>query len=183
MNKKIVIKTLEKIALLLELQGENPFKVSAFRKAANALELDERSLSEIEDITKLKGIGKGTATVINELIETGASSQLKELEEIVPKGLIPLLKLPGLGGKKLAKLYSELGVDSVESLKEACETQKIRALAGFGAKSEEKILKELEHFGQRSERLPIWYLQQVVVEINELLTSIEEIQKFSVPGS
>lgn len=183
MNKKIVVNTLEKIALLLELQGENPFKVSAFRKAANALELDERSLNEIEDITKLKGIGKGTAAVIHELIETGQSSQLKELEEAVPKGLIPLLKLPGLGGKKLAKLYSELGIDSAESLKAACEAHEIQKLAGFGAKTEEKILKELEHFGERSERLPIWYLQQIVIDINGLLESIGEIQKFSVAGS
>ncbi|RUL46491.1 DNA polymerase/3'-5' exonuclease PolX [Lysinibacillus antri] len=183
MNKKIVIKTLEKIALMLELQGENPFKISAFRKAANALELDERSLSEMEDITKIKGIGKGTAAVIHELIETGESSQLKELEEVVPKGLIPLLKLPGLGGKKLAKLYSELGIDSAEKLKEACENHDIQKLAGFGAKSEEKILKELENFGQRSERLPIWYLQTVVIDIHHVLTDIPEIQKFSVAGS
>ncbi|MEK9199060.1 DNA polymerase/3'-5' exonuclease PolX [Ureibacillus sp. FSL E2-3493] len=183
MNKKMVIKTLEKIALLLELQGENPFKVSAFRKAANALELDERSLNEIEDITALKGIGKGTATVIHELIETGQSTQLKELEEVVPKGLIPLLKLPGLGGKKLAKLYSELGIDSAESLRAACVAQQIRQLAGFGPKSEEKILKELDQLGERSERLPIWYLQQIVNEINEVLRSITEIQKFSVAGS
>ena len=68
MNKKIIIRTLEKIALYLELQGENPFKVSAFRKAAAALEADERSLSEIDDITTIKGIGKGTAAVIHELI-------------------------------------------------------------------------------------------------------------------
>ena len=183
MNKKTVVKTLEKIALLMELQGENPFKISAFRKAANALELDERSLSEMEDLTAIKGIGKGTATVIQELIETGKSSQLQELEEIVPKGLIPLLKLPGLGGKKLAKLYKELGVDSAESLKIACEEQKIRALAGFGAKSEEKILKELESFGQRSERLPNWYLQPIVAEINDLLSRISEVQKYSVAGS
>ena len=64
MNKKIIIRTLEKIALYMELQAENPFKVSAFRKAAAALEADERSLSEIEDITAIKGIGKGTASVI-----------------------------------------------------------------------------------------------------------------------
>lgn len=183
MNKKIVIKTLEKIALYLELQGENPFKVSAFRKAANALELDERSLSEIDDITKLKGIGKGTAAVIHELMETGESSQLKELEEAVPKGLIPLLKLPGLGGKKLAKLYSELGIDSAESLRAACEAKEIQKLAGFGPKSEEKILKELEQLGNRSERLPIWYLQQIVIDIEELLKTIPEVQKFSVAGS
>lgn len=183
MNKKIVIKTLEKIALYLELQGENPFKVLAFRKAANALELDERSLNEIDDITKLKGIGKGTAAVIHELIETGESSQLKELEEAVPKGLIPLLKLPGLGGKKLAKLYSELGIDSAERLRAACEAKEIQKLAGFGPKSEEKILKELDQLGNRSERLPIWYLQQIVIDIEELLKTIPAVQRFSVAGS
>lgn len=183
MNKKIIIQTLEKIALYLELKGENPFRVSAFRKAANALELDERSLPEIGDVTKIKGIGKGTAAIIHELIETNECSLLIELENSVPKGLIPLLKLPGLGGKKLAKLYSELGIDSAESLKEACELQKVRKLAGFGAKTEEKILKELETFGQNSDRLPIWQLSVVVEQINHLLSSIAEIQQFSVAGS
>ena len=80
LNKKIIIRTLEKIALYLELQGENPFKVSAFRKAAAALEADERSLSEIDDITAIKGIGKGTAAVIHELMEIGKSSVLEELQ-------------------------------------------------------------------------------------------------------
>ena len=142
MNKKVVIRTLEKIALYMELKGENPFKVSAFRKAAQALELDARSFSEIDDVTKLKGIGKGTAAVIDELKETGKSSELQALEASVPSGLLPLLKLPGLGGKKIAKLYQELGVDSVESLKQACVDGKIQSLAGFGEKTQVKILKE-----------------------------------------
>ena len=115
MNKKIIINTLEKIALYLELQGVNPFKISAFRKAAAALEADTRSIDEIEDITAIKGIGKGTAAVIHDLLENGQSEVLLQLENEVPKGLPPLLKLPGLGGKKIAKLYQELGVDS------ACE--------------------------------------------------------------
>ncbi|ATP41367.1 DNA polymerase/3'-5' exonuclease PolX [Solibacillus sp. R5-41] len=183
MNKKIIIRTLEKIALYMELQAENPFKVSAFRKAAAALEADERSLSEIDDITAIKGIGKGTAAVILELIETGQSSVLMELETAVPKGLIPLMKLPGLGGKKLAKLYQELNISDAETLKAACEAGKVRELAGFAAKTEEKIIKELENFGSRAERLPIWQLEPVVVEINELLASLPEVEKYSVAGS
>ena len=155
-NKKLIIKTLEKIALLMELQGENPFKVSAFRKAAAALEGDIRSLSEIDDITSIKGIGKGTAAVIVELMETGNSTVLNELVQAVPKGLVPLMKLPGLGGKKLAKLYQELQIVDAETLKVACEAKKVQALAGFGAKTEEKILKERETPGQRKERLPAW---------------------------
>ncbi|KOY81161.1 DNA polymerase/3'-5' exonuclease PolX [Lysinibacillus macroides] len=183
MNKKTIIRTLEKIALYMELQGENPFKISAFRKAAAALEADERSLSEMDDVTKLKGIGKGTAAVIEDLMSTGESSLLKELEEIVPKGLLPLLKLPGLGGKKIAKLHQELGIDSVESLKEACEAHKVRELAGFAAKTEEKILKELANLANRSERLPIWQLEPVVLQIEALLGSMEEVERFSVAGS
>lgn len=183
MNKKIIIRTLEKIALYMELQAENPFKVSAFRKAAAALEADERSLSEIEDVTAIKGIGKGTAAVILELIEKGQSSVLIELENAVPKGLIPLMKLPGLGGKKLAKLYQELQITDAQTLKVACVEGKVRELAGFAAKTEEKILKELENFGSRAERLPVWQLEPVVVEINELLASLPEVEKFSVAGS
>ncbi|WP_339199718.1 DNA polymerase/3'-5' exonuclease PolX [Solibacillus sp. FSL R5-0449] len=183
MNKKIIIRTLEKIALYMELQAENPFKVSAFRKAAAALEADERSLSEIDDITAIKGIGKGTAAVITELMENGESTVLKELEAAVPKGLVPLMKLPGLGGKKLAKLYQELNIVDADTLKAACEAGQVRGLAGFAAKTEEKILKELETFGSRAERLPIWQLEPVVLEINELLASLPEVEKFSVAGS
>src|SRR5699024_2715592 len=104
-NKKDVIKLLEKIAVYMELKGENPFKISAYRKAAQALERDDRSLGDIEDFTKIKGIGKGTGEVIEEYIETKTSETLTLLENEIPKGLIPLLNLPGLGGKKLAKLY------------------------------------------------------------------------------
>lgn len=167
----------------MELQGENPFKVSAFRKAAAALEGDERSLSEMDNVTKLKGIGKGTAAVIEDLMLTGESSLLKELEEIVPKGLLPLLKLPGLGGKKIAKLHQELGIDSAESLKAACEAGKVRELAGFAVKTEEKILKELANLANRSERLPIWQLEPVVLQIEALLGSMKEVDRFSVAGS
>lgn len=183
MNKKIIIRTLEKIALYMELQAENPFKVSAFRKAAAALEADERSLSEIDDITAIKGIGKGTASVITELMEIGESTVLKELESVVPKGLVPLMKLPGLGGKKLAKLYQELNIVDAATLKAACEAGQVRGLAGFAAKTEEKILKELETFGSRAERLPIWQLEPVVLEINELLAGLPEVELFSVAGS
>ncbi len=105
MNKKKIIQTFEKIAMYMELLGENHFKVGAFRRAANVLELDSRSLSEMDDILKLKGIGKGTGAVITDLMEKGESDLLIELEETVPKGLVPLLKIPGLGGKRIAKLH------------------------------------------------------------------------------
>lgn len=182
-NKKDVIKLLEKIAIYLELKGENTFKISAYRKAAQALETDDRSLAEIDDFTKIKGIGKGTNTVIAEYIENGKSETLKELVEEVPPGLIPLLNLPGLGGKKLSKLYQELQVIDADTLKEACLSGKVESLAGFGKKSAEKIVAALEEAGKRPERLPIAIMLPVAEKIEDYLTEIDEIQSFSRAGS
>lgn len=183
MNKKTIIRTFEKIALYMELLGENPFKVGAFRKAANVLELDPRSLSEMDDILKLKGIGKGTGAVIIDLMEKGESDLLKELEEEVPKGLIPLLKVPGLGGKRIAKLREAIGIDSIESLRKACESNKVSVLPGFGKKTEEKILHELEQLGTRKGKLPVWQVESIVKAIEAELRGMKEITCFSVAGS
>src|SRR5690625_165157 len=120
-NKKDIIQLLEKIALYLEIKGENPFKISAYRKAAQALERDERSLNEITDFKKIKGIGAGTNTVIREFVETGTSETLVQLEKDVPKGLLSLLELPGLGGKRIAQLYKALEITDMLSLKTACD--------------------------------------------------------------
>ncbi|KAB7706003.1 DNA polymerase/3'-5' exonuclease PolX [Bacillus aerolatus] len=182
-NKKDIIRLLEKIAIYMELKGENPFKISAFRKAAAALETDERSLSEIEDITKIPGIGKGTSAVIEEYRETGESAVLKELQEEVPAGLIPLLQLPGLGGKKIAKLYKELDVKHIDELKEVCEMKKVRELAGFGAKTEEKILAAIGEAGKRPERLSIAYMLPLAESIEQALAGMQGIRRFSRAGS
>jgi DNA polymerase (family X) len=182
-NKKDVIRLLETIAVYLELKGENTFKVSAFRKAAQALETDNRALSEIDDFTKLSGIGKGTAAVIEEYIIDGSSSVLKELKEEVPKGLIPLLQLPGLGGKKIAKLYKELGIEDLSSLEEACRLEKVRDLAGFGKKTEEKILSSISEFGKRPDRLPVAYMLPIAGQIESLLSDMNGIDRFSRAGS
>ncbi|MDQ0230981.1 DNA polymerase/3'-5' exonuclease PolX [Metabacillus malikii] len=182
-HKKDIIRLLEKIAVLMELKGENPFKISAFRKAANALESDDRSLALIEDFTAIAGIGKGTSAVIKEYVETGKSEVLDSLEEEVPKGLLPMLKLPGLGGKKIAKLYKELQIDSIEALKEACEANKIQALAGFGKKTEEKILAAIDEAGNRPERLPLAFMLPIANEIEAYLSNIAEVVRFSRAGS
>ncbi|MBN9655308.1 DNA polymerase/3'-5' exonuclease PolX [Halobacillus sp. GSS1] len=182
-DKKQVIKLLEKIAVYLELKGENPFKISAYRKAAQALERDDRSLSEIDDFTKMKGIGKGTATVIDEYLENEESDTLKQLQAEVPAGLVPLLDLPGLGGKKLAKLYQQLGVTDAETLKEALEAGKVEELDGFGKKSAEKMLKAIEEAGARPERLPIAVMLPLAEKIEHFLEQGKTFTRFSRAGS
>ncbi len=182
-NKKDIIKLLETIAIYMELKGENPFKVSAFRKAAAALEADDRSLTAIDDFTKLSGIGKGTAAVIEEFMNEGKSAVLEELKVEVPKGLIPLLQLQGLGGKKIAKLHKELHVNDINDLKIACEEGRVSALAGFGKKTEEKILVAIAEADSRPERLPLAYMLPIAQEIEQRLKKMSGIIRFSKAGS
>ncbi len=182
-NKKDIIKLLELIATYMELKGENPFKVSAFRKAASSLEADQRSLKEISDMTKLPGIGKGTAAVIEDYMINGKSEVLEELQKEVPEGLIPLLQIAGLGGKKIAKLYKELNITNREELKKACEENRVQALAGFGAKTEEKILAAIEDVASGPERLPLAYVLPIAAEIEAFLANDTNILRFARAGS
>ncbi|MBA4538318.1 DNA polymerase/3'-5' exonuclease PolX [Bacillus aquiflavi] len=182
-NKKDIIQLLDIIAIYMELKGENSFKVSAYRKAALALERDMRSLAEIADFTSIPNIGKGTAGVIEEFINNGSSTILNELREEVPKGLIPLLQLPGLGGKKIAKLYKELGIKNVEDLKEACVNNQVQTLPGFGKKTEEKLLASIRNIGSRPERLSIAYMLPIAEAIEAELKQIKQVNQFSRAGS
>jgi DNA polymerase (family 10) len=183
MNKKDIIHLLEEIAIYLELKGENPFKISAYRKAAQALEADTRALSEIDDWSSIKGIGKGTRGVIMEYLNSGESETLALLKQEVPEGLIPLLDIQGLGGKKLAKLYQELQIENKADLQAACESHKIAALKGFGKKSEEKILAGLENLNRRPDRLPFDAVRGVRQNIESALSSMDGVKRFSIAGS
>src|SRR5690625_1012679 len=109
-HKKDVIRLLEDIDHYLEIKGENPFRISDYRKAAQGLERDERSLAEIESFADIKGIGKGTEAIIKEYISEGTSELLTELKTEVPEGLLKLLGLPGLGGKRISRLSQELNI-------------------------------------------------------------------------
>ncbi|AFS71122.1 MULTISPECIES: DNA polymerase/3'-5' exonuclease PolX [Exiguobacterium] len=176
------IRHLERISVYLEVKGENPFKINAFRKAASLLEAAEVDLMDIEDFTAMKGIGKGTATVLEEFRTTGTSTALTELEQQVPEGLIALLKIPGLGGKKLAKLH-EVGVIDADSFAEKLADGTVEAMPGFGKKTVEKYSKALETFETRPERLPYGVMRKSVAELERTLAEMEHIIRFEVGGS
>lgn len=183
MNQKDVIRLLETIAVYMEIKGENSFKVAAFRKAARAIELSETPLDKLNDLTALPGIGKGTAAVIEEYRQEGRSSLLEELQEEVPKGLIPLLQIPGLGSKKISTLYKELGIENAHDLENACRNHQIQNLKGFGKKTEEKIFEALQQAGARPERLPLSYMLPIAESIEKALSRMEKIERFSRAGS
>lgn len=183
MTKKDLIQLLETIATYMELSLENPFKISAYRKAAAALESDSRTLDEIEIFTDIKGIGKGVNDVIVEFVETGESVVLKDLKESVPNGLIRMLKIPSLGPKKIAKVHKELGVTSIEGLKEACIKNEVSALSGFGKKTEEKLISAIDDLLTRPERYPIEAVLHFRELVENYLNESPLVEKFSVAGS
>ena len=183
MTKKDVIRLLEKIATYVELKGENTFKVSAYRKAAQSLEIDERPLDEIEDVTELKGIGKGVGDVINEFKDKGESTTLMQLQKEVPEGLLPLLKIQGLGSKKIAKLYKELHIIDKTSLQKACEEGKVSELSGFAKKTEQNILDAVKVLGAKKDRYPVNQMRGLNNEIIQFIEQLEDVDKFSSAGS
>lgn len=178
-----MIRLLEDIATYMELKGENAFKVSAYRKAAQSLETDERTMEEIDDVTQLKNIGKGVGEVINTYLETGDSPTLDALKEEVPSGLIPLLKIKGLGSKRIAKLYKTLNIKDKDSFQKACEQGKISQLDGFGKKTEQNYLEAVKALGAKKERYPIDTMIGLNQEIENYLKEISEIERFEVAGS
>ncbi|MBM2658776.1 DNA polymerase/3'-5' exonuclease PolX [Staphylococcus pseudoxylosus] len=183
MTKKDIIQLLEKIATYMELKGENAFKVSAYRKAAQSLEIDERPIEQIEDVTQLKGIGKGVGEVIDEYRKNGTSSTLESLKQEVPEGLIPLLKIQGLGSKKIAKLYKALNIDGKESLQAACEQGLVSELNGFAKKTEQNILEAVKALGAKKDNYPIDQMRGLNKMIDAYLSQIDAIVQYEVAGS
>jgi DNA polymerase (family 10) len=154
-DKTALVDTIEKIATLLELKEENPFKIRAYANAARSLETwggNAAELSNEETLGKIPGIGKGIAMVIRELVESGKSAYFEELRAEFPAGILELFGLPGLGAKKIKALHEQLQVGSIEELRVACESGRVAALTGFGKTTQEKLCKAIadrvKHAGQ-----------------------------------
>ena len=155
MEKKQIVETLDEIGTLLELTGENPFRSRAYHNAAQVIggltdDLHERVRQG--SLTSIKGIGEGLANTITELVQTGKTKMHEELRAKVPTGVLEMLRIQGLGPKKIKILYEKLQITSIAELREACEQQHLRSVEGFGAKTEENILKNITHLEQSSDK-------------------------------
>ncbi len=147
MDNKQVAGILAEIGLLLELQGENPFKTRAYANAARLLENLDEPLEKIvaeKRLGEMKGIGEALERKITELVETGELAYYNELKESVSPGLVEMLDIPGLGPRKIRTLSQKLGVDSVEKLEAACRNGKVADLEGFGEKTQANLLAGIE---------------------------------------
>src|SRR6266571_375165 len=154
MTKSEIAGILEQIAALLELKGENPFKIRAYTNAARAIETFGGNVPNLQDeeaVAKIPGIGKSIALKIKELTATGSLKYLEELSAEFPSGIMELFSLSGLGAKKIKSLYDQLGISSIEQLQKACEEGRVAELPGFGQTTQQKlcdaIAKRAAHAG------------------------------------
>ncbi|BAO43599.1 DNA polymerase/3'-5' exonuclease PolX [Thiolapillus brandeum] len=149
----------ERIADLLEIQGDNPFRIRAYRNAARTVQGLSRSLADMvakdEALEELPTIGKDLAAKIREIVKTGSLRKLSQLESSVSPGMVNLLKVPGLGPKRLRKLRDYLNVHDLDTLEKAARQGRLRQVPGFGAKTEKNILRELQDLQLRTRRF-LW---------------------------
>src|ERR1700682_4218669 len=186
MEKEQVAAIIDEIGTLLELQGENSFRSNAYHNAARALEQIETSLAEVVKEGKLgevKGIGETLKEKITTLVTTGKLPFYEELKSKTPPGLLEMLRIPGMGPKKVKALYDLLGIDSLEKLKKACENDEIAGLKGFGAKTQQKILEGIAFLGQTADRVRIDQALPLATAILDGMRGGKGIDRMELCGS
>lgn len=189
MTNREIAAALEEVADLLEFQGANPFRVRAYRNGARKVGDSSASLAGVVEesgakaLTEIDGVGKDLAEKIAELATGGSLAMLDELREQVPPGVLKLLRVPGLGPKKAAVLHKELGVATLDQLKAACEAEQVRALKGFGKKTEETILAGVELAERAGDRTRWADADAVVERLLAHFDGLEAVQRRAPAGS
>jgi len=185
-----VAETFNKLADLLEIDGANEFRVRAYRNAARRVSNLSRSVADLvgqgEDLTSLPGIGKDLAGKIAEIVNTGSLSSLEELRRKIPAGLLDLSELAGLGPKRVKALHQDLGISSTGELEKAARNGEVRHLPGFGAKTEQTILEELERRAGKQEgqkRIRLAVVEELAEALLSYLKKGKGVKRVEVAGS
>ncbi len=182
-NKTEIAAVLTDIGTLLELKGENPFKIRAYQAGARVVEsLNESELAErivAGTLQEMKGIGGALAQKITELQTRGKLEFYEKLRESIPAGLVEILQIPGVGPKKIRALNDKLGIDSIAKLQQACLDGKIARLEGFGEKTQEKMLEGIrnrEKYGQRHRWIEAWEAAEPILAGLRKLKQVERAE-------
>ena len=188
MTNSQIADAFEQMADLLEFQGENPFRVRAYRNGARAIRNLPEAVSSIVDddpkrLLEIDGIGKAVAEKCEVLVRTGELPQLKKLQNEIPESVLTIMRIPGMGPKKTAAVYHELGIATLDDLKRACEEGRIRALKGFGAKTEATILSGISLAAAAGERIYWAKADEIVAELRRHLSGCEGVQQLEFAGS
>ncbi|MEP6822382.1 MAG: DNA polymerase/3'-5' exonuclease PolX [Chthoniobacterales bacterium] len=186
MEKAGIVETLEKIATLLELKSENPFKIRAYTNAARSLETWGGNASDLRDelvLSEMPGIGKAIAAVIKDLVENGRSEVFEELRAQFPPDILELFTIPGLGAKKIKALHEQLSVSSIAQLQEACASDRVAQLPGFGKTTQEKLARSI---ADRAKHAGTFTFGAIAVEAERLrndLAALDDALQVSIAGS
>lgn len=186
MDKREIAAIFEEMATLLELKGENRFRVQAYRKGARAVLNFDESLSEAieqKKLTSYAGIGEHLAQKIEELFKTGKFPEYEKLKKSLPKGLLQLIEIQGLGPRKVHALYHKLKVSTIEELKRAALKGRIAKLKGFGPKTEQKILRALEERETHGRRYLWWNAWTLGHSLLEQMRKIKGVKRCELCGS
>ncbi|MEJ7594470.1 MAG: helix-hairpin-helix domain-containing protein [Planctomycetaceae bacterium] len=187
MKNELIASHFELLADLLEIQSANPFRVRAYRNAARTISSTSESLDEMvrseRDLTELTGIGKDLARQIQEVVTTGKHAALEELRKQIPGGVLDMLRIQGVGPKKVSVFFNELGLKSLSDLKAACESGRLSKLKGFGRKTEESILQNIGLAEKQGERVSIAEARAAAEAIVEDLKQLPEVEQVAVAGS
>ena len=176
----------EQIARILKIKGENPFKIRAYEKIALVLEnlpIDIETINRQGGLNDIPGVGEAIAKKIEEFLTTGKLEYYEKLKETIPSGVIELLDISEVGPKTAKLLYEELSVDNIEKLEKAVKQHRIKDLPGMGEKSEDNILRGIELYKRRKERVLLGTALPLAEEIVESLRQLKETSKISFAGS
>ncbi len=188
MTNAQIADTFDQIADLLEFEGANPFRIRAYRNGSRVVrDLTESAATIIadpnRDLTQLEGIGKDLAEKVATLVRTGGLPMLTELLERVPESVLALLRIPHLGPKKAAALFHQLHIQTLDQLRAACEAGEVQRLKGFGAKSEQDILKGIPQAAQAADRLYWAQADEIAAELLAHMKTCPEIHQIQMAGS
>ncbi len=186
MTRELLVDVLEKIALLLELKGENPFKVRAYRTGAEVVQGypgDIVELSRENKLAGIKGIGEALRDKLHELASTGTLGFYERLKAEFPVSIFELFDIGGLGPKKIAALHKELAVASVADLKRVCESGEAAKLAGFGEKTVQKLLEAIAFRDQHADTFRMDDVAPAAAQILEFLRDLPETSRAEAGGS
>lgn len=174
MTREEAAEVLSQIATLLELKGENPFKVRAYTNGARALESLSEPLAKVvaeERLGTVPGLGDALQRKVHELVTTGRLQFYEDLRQTVPAGLVDMTEIPGLGPKKIRAIHEALGIDSIEKLEAACRKGQLASLSGFGAKTQQRILEGIE---RRREYASQFLITQAMAEAEAVLDILRQ---------
>lgn len=184
MDHKTILKKLKLSIQLMELHDENPFKIRSYQSALNALERGDQDVTELseEELGKINGLGKSMLEAIRSLKETETFSTLDELLSKTPEGILEVLQIKGLGPKKVKTLWQELGITSIHELMEACQSGKVALIKGFGEKTQETIIQNLEFKASNAGK---WLYADIEEELEALAEKIKtqsQAAQFAIVG-